>query len=90
MYIVYATSGDYDDYGVDGVYVGDRDPKPLLDGIALRISEGKFQTFDRYVSPFSDSFKQDREMQSRIFREAIPTLERHGFKKAEATEVWLG
>lgn len=100
MFIVYVTKGEYSYYSMESVYVGEKDPAPLLDALVVEMSGGRWIKFDDIregnTLTFTDGkydiaeTERKRKLTKAIREKLVPLLVANGFVESQATEVWLG
>ncbi len=95
-YIVYISTGEYSGYGVQGVYLGEVEPKALIDAMVQRETDGAWKTLsekDTWQGRWSKMTPDERSQWTRYTKKVeelvIPTLEAAGFKLVEAQEFHL-
>lgn len=96
-YIVYLSSGEYSGYSINGVLIGDIDPIPVLDQLAMKRSDGVFRSWesikndDWKMGPHETAtYFEILKKMAAIRQDAPQALKDAGFVEAEAIEVWTG
>lgn len=85
-FIVYMTSGKHSDYGVCYHLAGDMDPRPLLDELAKKMSEGLWSTY----ADIDPKDRRQDDIEDTIRKAVTPMLMANGFAEFEAIEVYIG
>lgn len=95
-HIVYVTSDEYSNYGINAILVGDAPPVEALDLLVVGLSMGNWSTWeemDNWHPNYLDkthSYRAPVTLRSSIRKKAMDHLLANGFQQVEATEVWLG
>jgi len=103
MFIVYVTSGQYSDFGVNEILIGENDPNPFMDGFVAANSEGLWATWKQLKNGLyfrregeqqwstynGPEFQRRAKVQDLIYSTIVDHLKANGFTKANATELWL-
>ena len=89
MYIVHTSRGEYSDYSLEEVFVGEVDPTPILDAAVRQLSDGRWATLDA-MNKYGWA-PENSELTRSVRGQLLDELRRHGFRPAEhSLELWLG
>lgn len=89
MYIVYTSHGQYSDYCLDDILVGDVDPAPVLDAAVLQLSDGRWRSKKAMEEDVARNWRNlgmsATNLRDDILKSLPGELKRVGFKVAENT-----
>lgn len=94
IYAVFISEGDYSDYRVTSLYLGDVEPKTLFDKLVKDMSDGKWRTEEEMyeaIYPKVGEWDSVAAKQRLAILQKVPQmLESNGFKNTEWKEYNIG